>query len=594
VAGIHLVCPAGVLDARRQEAPAVPALPSSRSRRRTATAWVVACSVGVVALSPSAPAHASDRTGPYAGCAGEPATSATVVDALQDDRTLRRDDCHDVYVVDAAVPAPRRQATDPAPATVPADVFDLSSRPGSTRTIYLDFDGATYSGTRWNGGAEVVSPPYSVDGDPSTFTATEQAQVFLAWQVVAEDFAPFDVNVTTRRPDASALTRTSSTDTTYGMPVVVTATNAVGERCGCGGSAYVGVFGAVDATDVQPAWVFTHGSGTAGYDVGQAVSHEVGHTFGLAHDGTSQGAYYSGAGGWAPIMGASYGRRASQWSSGEYADASNAEDDVAVIARTAPVLADDHPGTRLGARAVEVGSTAGGTITTRSDTDAFTFTANGPVTASVSGPAGVSDLDVRLTVLGPLGTTLATVDPVADSASDDSMSAAWSTDVTVPTTFTLVVDGTGAGDPGADGRYSDYGSLGAYTVTVEEGGPPATPSTPSPSGTAPGTTSAPTSGATPAPTAGVAATHGVETIAFTTTRLPRAHVGRPYRAAIRFTGQVVEARVDWRLPAGLRWAVAGDRIVIHGTVRRRTSSRFASVLSGEGGPVRRQFRIVAR
>ena len=40
---------------------------------------------------------------------------------------------------------------------VPADVFALASRPTSTRTIYLDFDGATYSGTRWNGGAEIVA-----------------------------------------------------------------------------------------------------------------------------------------------------------------------------------------------------------------------------------------------------------------------------------------------------------------------------------------------------------------------------------------------------------------------------------------------------
>ena len=66
--------------------------------------------------------------------------------------------------------------------------------------------------------------------------------------------------------------------------------------------------------------------------MGQIISHEVGHTFGLSHDGTSQASYYAGAKGWGPIMGASYGRRASHWSTGEYADANNPEDDTAIIA----------------------------------------------------------------------------------------------------------------------------------------------------------------------------------------------------------------------------------------------------------------------
>ena len=174
----------------------------------------------------------------------------------------------------------RRPPTQHRPA-VPDDVFDLSSRPGSDRTIYLDFDGATHSGTHWANGAEIVSPAYSIDADPASFSETERAQVYLAWQVVAEDFAAFDVDVTTRTPPASALTRSSAGDRTYGMPVVVTPTNTVGDGCGCGGSAYVGVFGALGATDAQPAWVFTRRAGTGGHNLGEVISHEVGHTFGL-------------------------------------------------------------------------------------------------------------------------------------------------------------------------------------------------------------------------------------------------------------------------------------------------------------------------
>ncbi len=55
-----------------------------------------------------------------------------------------------------------------------------------------------------------------------------------------------------------------------------------------------------------------------------------------------------------------------------------------------------------------------------------------------------------------------------------------------------------------------------------------------------------------------------------------------------------EARVDWRLPRGLRWAVVGDRVVIRGKVRRSSAGRFATVLSGDGGSVRRVFRLVVR
>ena len=518
---------------------------------------------------------------------------ATVVRLLNDltgdelghlaaDGTTWLDECGRVFVADHAI-APAAQVTaDPvARDAVPADVFALSSRPGSTRTIYLDFDGATYSGTRWKNGAEIVSPAYSIDSDRSTFTDVERAQVYLAWRSVAEDYAPFDVNVTTARPDPSALTRTTSSDQTYGMPVVISPTNSVGSGCGCGGISYVGVFGTVGATDYQPAWIFTNGSGTGGYNMGQIISHEVGHTFGLSHDGTSQAAYYGGAKGWGPIMGAPYDRRASHWSSGEYADASNREDDTAVIARTAPVVADDHANGTLGATRLTAESATAGTITTRTDTDAFTFSAHGRTALTVAGPAGLANLDVRLTILNPLGVAVATIDPTADVADDASMSATWSVDLpATPATYVAVVDGTGSGAPAEAGRYSDYGSLGAYTVSLATGGSTATPLPP---------TTTTTQATDPSGT-----TTSSQRIAFVTTRLPRAHAGSAYRAVIRFTGPVSEARVDWRLPRGLRWKVVEDRIVISGRVRSTSAARIATVLSGTDGSVRRVFRLVVR
>jgi hypothetical protein len=542
--------------------------------------------------SPTEPVRLADAVGSGASAALVRAVNALTGDELvhlAEDDTTWVDGCGRVFVVEEAAPARQQVAADPAPVqAVPDDVLDLSSRPGADRTIHLDFDGATHSGTGWRGGETIVSPAYSVDGDRTTFTETERAQIHLAWQVVAEDFAPFDVNVTTRPPAPSALTRSSRLDQTYGMSVVVTPTNSVGAGCSCGGMAYVGVLGNPDANAYQPAWVFTDGSGTGGYNLGQAVSHEVGHTFGLVHDGTDETGYAKGAKGWAPIMGSSYDRRASQWSSGEYAGADNTEDDLAVIAALAPVLADDHADTAAGASPIALDTSASGVLASRTDVDAFAFTASGPTTLAVSGPTGHGNVDVRLTVLDVAGRTVAVVDPVADTAVDASMGAVWTADLPdVPATWTALVDGTGHGDPREAGRYSDYGSLGAYTVTLSR-----TPETPPSTPPSPETPAVPstTSQATPA----TPAAQPAPPIAFVTTRLPAARVGRTYRAEIRFTGTVSEARVDRRLPLGLRWRVQPGRVVITGRVRTREAGRFATVLSGDDSSVRRQFRLRVR
>lgn len=130
--------------------------------------------------------------------------------------------------------------------TVPTDVLDLSSRPGSARTLYLDFTGDTTTGTAWNrsyGVTTISSPAYFIN-DPADplFDAQERAAIHLAWRSVAQDFAPFDINVTTREPSAGAITRTSLADQTYGARVVITGSNQLAAACSCGGLAYLDVF----------------------------------------------------------------------------------------------------------------------------------------------------------------------------------------------------------------------------------------------------------------------------------------------------------------------------------------------------------------
>src|SRR5438093_13702680 len=74
------------------------------------------------------------------------------------------------------------------------DVPQLASRPGAAATLYLDFNGHMQSS--WGSFSNITSPAYDRDGDPTTFSATELTSINEIWTRVAEDFAPFNLNVT--------------------------------------------------------------------------------------------------------------------------------------------------------------------------------------------------------------------------------------------------------------------------------------------------------------------------------------------------------------------------------------------------------------
>jgi hypothetical protein len=54
--------------------------------------------------------------------------------------------------------------------------------------------------TWWNAGHPdpIVTPPFDTDGKPASFHLTEQRDIIAIWRAVAEDFAPFDVDVSGR------------------------------------------------------------------------------------------------------------------------------------------------------------------------------------------------------------------------------------------------------------------------------------------------------------------------------------------------------------------------------------------------------------
>jgi hypothetical protein len=77
--------------------------------------------------------------------------------------------------------------------------------------------------------------------------------------------------------------------------------------------------------------------------VADSISHEVGHTFGLAHfGGVGSAPYNEGEGPWGPLLGQPYARTLSQWSHG-LAVSGSVQDDVAAISQSGlPCVADDH------------------------------------------------------------------------------------------------------------------------------------------------------------------------------------------------------------------------------------------------------------
>ena len=232
----------------------------------------------------------------------------------------------------------------PDSALTSANVFTLHSKPGSGNVVFLDFDGHTISGTAWNNSVDpLLAQPYDLDGLSGSFSSSELANVAEIWRRIAEDYAAFDIDVTTEQP--------SSFGPTTGRILITRDTDANGNAMpaqGAGGVAYVGVWGRTNYGYYSPALVYYNrlGGGRPDY-VSEASSHELGHNLSLSHDATSSSSYYGGHGSgstsWGPLMGTGYNRNVSQWSKGEYPDANNQQDDIAIISSQLNGRSDDHP-----------------------------------------------------------------------------------------------------------------------------------------------------------------------------------------------------------------------------------------------------------
>ena len=348
----------------------------------------------------------------------------------------------------------------PAGPFPPEQTFQLHSLPGASKVLYLDFDGHLTSGTLWNanftGGSDITSLPYGLDDDTSSFSSEELSRIQNIWARVAEDFAIYEIDVTTEDPGIEALRRSESSDEQYGVRVVISPSSSWYGNSG--GVAYVGSF---SFTSDTPAFVFSNmlGNGSEKY-VTDAASHEAGHTLGLFHDGVTGGtAYYGGHGSWAPIMGSAYSKSVSQWSKGEYAGANNTQDDLSVMLNYGVTYRQDEHGNWIDTATALSGDTldSAGIIEKIGDTDVFAFTtATGNVSISVD-PANLDpNLDILFQVLDDGGNVISQDDPyyILPASLDLNLPAG---------TYYILVTGIGTGDP--DTGYTDYASLGQYYIS---------------------------------------------------------------------------------------------------------------------------------
>jgi autotransporter-associated beta strand protein len=319
-------------------------------------------------------------------------------------------------------------------------VIPLQSLPGATGVVYLDFDGEKGPFPGW----------WDHDAVHSGFNNDTIRDI---WIRVAEDFLPFNLNVTTDRKIYDAAPQGQR------IHCIVSSTY------GGGGVAYVGSF---NWGGDPICWANSYtGDGAV-----TVITHEVGHTLNLWHHGINDSEYYwghgSGVTSWAPIMGVGYGINLKHWSKGDYLGATKPwQDDLSVITTQnngVAYRADDIGDTLATAAYLNVAS--GGTVTNQQgiigstgEVDAFRFKTSG---GAVSLNLKTTDFSPNLDILAELvdaasGTVLVSNNPVND------IIAAIST--TVPAgEYLLKITGTGMGSPADLSGYANYGSLGSYRV----------------------------------------------------------------------------------------------------------------------------------
>ena len=345
--------------------------------------------------------------------------------------------------------------------TMPAgtDITILNSYQEGEFLIYIDTDGEQITDSYWINQSTTPTASYIDQLIPGL---TNQ-QVYMIWQIISEDFRPFNVNVTTNRALYDAMPSHKKQ-----MLIVGPKTN---DWIGFSTTG-LGRTGGFSISE-SPAFVWTTGVGLDANLIGEVGSHEIGHAFSLLHDGIKNGAsYYSGHGNWGTIMGSGYYKNITQWSAADYKDgvddgwysSGQNQDDIAILTSTLGLRPDDHGNNLNAASSLYISSTLvdiknnHGVIESSDDEDYFKFsTTGGTINLHFEGAYPRPNLDILVTLYNASGTQLLTADVADDDYADIAMGLASGT-------YYLKIEGTGFGDPLTTG-YTDYGSLGYYGIS---------------------------------------------------------------------------------------------------------------------------------
>ncbi|MGB3006862.1 MAG: T9SS type A sorting domain-containing protein [Chitinophagaceae bacterium] len=281
-----------------------------------------------------------------------------------------------------------------------AQVPKLSSNPSASAVIFLDFDGHTVDGTSWNYAGPIVCGASGLNN----------TQITTVFNRIAEDYRPFEVNITT---DSSKFLAAP-----INKRIRVIATVSSEWYGSAGGVAFVGSFTWGDDT---PCFVFSALLNYNIKNISEAIAHEAGHTLSLYHQAsydancvkTSDYNYGQGSGeiGWAPIMGVGYYQNLTLWNNGPNSyGCTNLQTDLSIITSNNGFgfRTDDFAGTFTAAVNTPFVSnqfTVNGIVSQNTDQDMIKFTipSSGRFQLNAipynvgTGNAG-SDLDLQVTL----------------------------------------------------------------------------------------------------------------------------------------------------------------------------------------------------
>jgi hypothetical protein len=344
-----------------------------------------------------------------------------------------------------------------------SDIPVLNSNPDAYAQLYLDFDGNFES--MWHGYRNITSPVFSLDTDRTTFSDWELATIDEVWACVAEDFAPFNINVTTVEPSDFA--------DGHALHVVI------------GGSPYdwygqsvggVGTHGGFRNNEENVVFDFSEfmlpGRNLA-EGMADTISHEAGHAFGLEHQGQfdAQGnlinCYRPGDADSGPIMGSTERSERSVWANGPTTSLAATQDEMAVLAGPQNGFGyrpDDHGD--VAADASELSRTGNqwqgqGIISTMSDHDVFRFdTVGGQAVFSIASSSLGANLLATAELRSIHGELIAT--------ETGSSNGPASLEADLPAGEYLVIVSSN-GEYGSVGQYTINGSVTAGAASLPQG-----------------------------------------------------------------------------------------------------------------------------